>query len=46
VDKLVERYQGVADRVVMCFAFADWGSEPSSFARWSDVARDVLAPTT
>jgi len=44
-DKLVDRYQGVADRVVMYFAFADWRRDPSSFDRWSEVARDVLART-
>ena len=45
-DRLVERYAGVADRLVMYFAFADWRKNPEAgLGRWSEVARDVIART-
>ncbi len=44
-DRIVERYQGLADRLIMYFTFADWHRDPTSLGRWSEVARDVIART-
>jgi probable F420-dependent oxidoreductase len=44
-DKLVERYRGLADRLVLYFTFADYRRDPQTFGRWSEVARDVIART-
>jgi probable F420-dependent oxidoreductase len=45
-DRLVDRYQGVADRLVMYFAFSDWRrDQEAGLGRWSEVARDVIART-
>jgi probable F420-dependent oxidoreductase len=44
-NRIVERYVGLADRVLMYFAFADWRRDPASFGRWSEVARDIAART-
>ncbi|MGD9752019.1 MAG: TIGR03617 family F420-dependent LLM class oxidoreductase [Acidimicrobiia bacterium] len=44
-DKLVGRYQGLADRLVLYFAFADWRRDQTTLGRWSEVARDVIART-
>jgi probable F420-dependent oxidoreductase len=44
-DRIVERYAGLADRVLMYFAFADWRRDPASLGRWSEVARDIAART-
>jgi hypothetical protein len=38
---LVERYGGVADRVVLYFAAAAWSDTPDTFARWGEIARQV-----
>jgi probable F420-dependent oxidoreductase len=39
--RLVERYGGVADRVVLYFAGAAWSEAPDTFARWGEIARQV-----
>lgn len=39
--KIVDRYDGVADRVVSYFAGMAWGQDPSSLQRWGEVARAV-----
>jgi probable F420-dependent oxidoreductase len=44
-DRVVERYDGVADRVVSYFTFAHWQRDPASLARWGEVARDVIGRT-
>lgn len=44
-DRIVDRYRGLADRLVMYFTFADWKRDPNSLGRWSEVARDVIART-
>lgn len=44
-DRLIERYQGTADRIVLYFATRDWRRNPPAFERWAEVARDVVART-
>jgi probable F420-dependent oxidoreductase len=44
-DKLVDRYGGVAERVIMYFAERHWQRDPSVLDRWGEVARDVRART-
>ncbi len=44
-DRIIERYQAMADRLVLYFTFADWRRDPTTLARWSEVARDVIART-
>jgi len=44
-DGLVERYGGVADRVVLYFAGIAWGQDPARLGRWGAIARDVRART-
>lgn len=45
-DRLVERYAGSADRLVLYFAGLAWDRDPTSLGRWGEVARDVAARTT
>jgi probable F420-dependent oxidoreductase len=40
-DGIVDRYAGIADRVVCYFATASWERHPSTRARWAEVAREV-----
>ncbi len=40
---LRDRYQGVADRVVLYFAGMAWQGEPASLARWGDAIRPLVA---
>jgi probable F420-dependent oxidoreductase len=40
-DAIVDRYAGIADRVVCYFATASWHEDPSVRARWAEVARAV-----
>lgn len=42
-DKLIERYRGIASRVVMYLAEQSIRSEPASLAKWGEVARAVTA---
>jgi probable F420-dependent oxidoreductase len=42
-DRIVARYRGLADRVVLYFAFADWRRDQATLGRWSEVAADVIA---
>jgi len=42
--RVVERYRGVATRVVSYFSGADVVTDPARFERWGDVARRVTAP--
>jgi probable F420-dependent oxidoreductase len=44
-DRIVERYAGLADRVLMYFAYSDWRRDQASLDRWSEVARDIVART-
>ena len=44
-DRLVERYSGVADRVVSYFAGLAWSQDRSSLFSWGEVVRDVMART-
>lgn len=44
-EALVERYQGVADRLVMYFAGSAWRTDPDSLDRYGEVARRVRALT-
>ncbi|MGH9187934.1 MAG: TIGR03617 family F420-dependent LLM class oxidoreductase [Acidimicrobiales bacterium] len=45
-DRIVERYGGVADRVVSYFAGLAWQQDPSALGRWGELARDVVARTS
>ena len=40
-DKLVERFAGLADRLVLYFAGAAWGQDPASLEAYGEVARAV-----
>ena len=40
-DLLVERYGGVAHRLVLYFAGSAWSRDPGSLVRWGEVARQV-----
>ena len=42
-DKLLKRYGGIADRVIMYFAERQWRRDPKMLDRWAEVARDVRA---
>lgn len=42
-DKLVDRYHGVADRLIMYFADPQMQRDPASAGRWGEVARAVRA---
>ena len=39
--KLLERYAGAADRIVMYFSGSGWREDASTFGRWAEVARAV-----
>jgi hypothetical protein len=39
--KVLARYEGAADRVVMYFSGSGWREDPTGFDRWSVVARAV-----
>lgn len=43
---IVDRYAGVADRVICYFATTDWRDNPTSRERWSEVARAVAKEST
>jgi probable F420-dependent oxidoreductase len=38
-DVLVERYRGIADRLIMYGATADWGRDAATLERWRDVSQ-------
>lgn len=42
-DEIMNRYDGRATRVVHYFAGMDWSRDPTSLARWADVARAVTS---
>lgn len=42
-DAIVDRYTGIADRVVCYFATASWEHRPEIRDRWAEVARAVTA---
>jgi probable F420-dependent oxidoreductase len=42
-DAIVDRYTGIADRVVCYFATASWEHRPELRDRWAEVARAVTA---
>jgi hypothetical protein len=41
--KLVDRYRGVADRLIMYFAQPQMERSPQTAGRWAEVARAVRA---
>lgn len=43
-DKILERYQGLATRVVSYFGGLDWTNDPTALNAWADVARGVTNP--
>lgn len=43
-DKILERYQGLATRVVSYFGGLDWTQDSSALQAWADVARGVTNP--
>jgi probable F420-dependent oxidoreductase len=43
-DAIVERYQGIATRVVNYFGAVAWAEEPHELHRWHDVARALASP--
>jgi probable F420-dependent oxidoreductase len=45
-DRLLERYDGLADRVVLYFASMAWGRDREQFARWGAAAAEVVARST
>ena len=45
-DRVIERYDGIADRVVSYFTSMAWNQDRTSLARWGEVARDVVARTS
>jgi len=44
-DAVVERYRGIAARVVLYFAGIAWQRDHASIGRWGEVARDVATRT-
>ena len=40
-DRLVERYEGIANRVVLYFAYQAWRRDAISLGRFGEVASDV-----
>ena len=42
-DKLVQRYGGLAERVTLYAAGADYARDPSSIDRWGEVAKAIAA---
>jgi probable F420-dependent oxidoreductase len=44
-DKLVERYGGLADRLIMYFTERQVARDPAALVRWGEVARDVRQRT-
>ena len=44
-DRIIDRYHGLAQRIVMYFTYSDWRRDPTSLDRWSEVARDIAART-
>jgi probable F420-dependent oxidoreductase len=42
-DAIVDRYRGIADRVVCYFATNTWNEDPAALARWGPVAEQVHA---
>lgn len=45
-DRLVERYGGVATRLILYFAGLAWDRDRASLGRWGEIARDVVARTS
>jgi alkanesulfonate monooxygenase SsuD/methylene tetrahydromethanopterin reductase-like flavin-dependent oxidoreductase (luciferase family) len=44
-DRIVERYDGLAERVVSYFAADAWREDPKALGPWGELARDVVART-
>jgi len=44
-DRLIERYSGIADRIVLYFAGMAWQRNPASLKSWGDVATAVRDAT-
>jgi probable F420-dependent oxidoreductase len=44
-DRIVERYRGIAARVVLYDVGTDYRRNPKSISRWGDVAKAVIAAT-
>jgi probable F420-dependent oxidoreductase len=45
-DRLVERYDGLAARVILYFAGMAWDRDRTALGRWGEVARDVQERTS
>lgn len=45
-DRIVERYGGLADRVVTYFALQAWQEDPKALGPWGELARDIEARTS
>jgi probable F420-dependent oxidoreductase len=45
-DRLIERYDGLATRLILYFAGLAWDRERTSLGRWGEVARDVVVRTS
>lgn len=43
-DKILQRYDGLATRVVNYFGGLDWSRDPSALDKWADIARRVTNP--
>ena len=43
-DKILSRYDGLADRVVNYFGGLDWSGDPASISKWANVASAVTQP--
>jgi len=44
-DGLVDRYGGLADRIVLYSAGSAWQEDPAALGPWGELARDVAART-
>ena len=44
-DRIVERYRGMAARVVLYDVGTDYRRDPKSISRWGEFARAVIAAT-
>ena len=45
-DAVIDRYGGVASRVVFYFAGQEWARDSGSLDRWGEVARDIVSRTS
>jgi probable F420-dependent oxidoreductase len=45
-DRLIERYTGLADRLILYFSGPGWREDPDVMARWADVAHGLAHHTS